>query len=163
MQINVGCEKVFDCPQPTPMILNLNVHFTRVSDLVGRDALIVDPPIPMKGYRDDFGNWCTRIVAPAGRTRVTSDAVVRDSGLPDVIVGDARQIAVADLPARQPVLRYRSPLADRVEPVRPDAARMGPRSGDLRLRPSPHHVRLSAGGQHPYGAGGLQRPGGRVP
>jgi len=26
-------------PQPTPMILNPNVHFTRVSDLVGRDDL----------------------------------------------------------------------------------------------------------------------------
>ena len=63
MQINVGFEMIFDCPQPTPMILNLNVHFTRVSDLVGRD-LMIDPPIPMAGYRDDFGNWCTRIVAP---------------------------------------------------------------------------------------------------
>jgi transglutaminase-like putative cysteine protease len=98
MEIRVGFEMVFDCPQPTPMILNLNVHFSRVSDLIGRDALIVDPSIPMKGYRDDFGNWCTRIVAPAGITRVTSDAVVRDSGLPDVIVPDAQQIPVEDLP-----------------------------------------------------------------
>jgi transglutaminase-like putative cysteine protease len=98
MQIRVGFEMVFDCPQPTPMIFNLNVHFTRVSDLVGRDALMFDPPIPVAGYRDDFGNWCTRIVAPTGRTRVTSDAVVRDSGLPDAIVPDAQQIPVQDLP-----------------------------------------------------------------
>jgi transglutaminase-like putative cysteine protease len=98
VQIRVGFEMVFDCPQPTPMIFNLNVHFTRVSDLVGRDALMFDPPIAMAGYRDDFGNWCTRIVAPTGRTRVTSDAVVRDSGLPDAIVPDAQQIPVPDLP-----------------------------------------------------------------
>jgi transglutaminase-like putative cysteine protease len=98
MQINVGFEMIFDCPQPTPMILNLNVHYTRVSDLIGRDSLMVDPPIPMAGYRDDFGNWCTRIVAPAGSTRITADAVVNDSGLPDIIVPEAQQIPVPDLP-----------------------------------------------------------------
>ena len=37
MQIRAGFEMIYDCPQPTPMIFNLNVHFTRVSDLVGRD------------------------------------------------------------------------------------------------------------------------------
>jgi hypothetical protein len=89
---------IFDCPKPTPMILNLNVHFTRVSDLIGRDALVFDPPVPMAGYRDDFGNWCTRIVAPKGRTRVTADAVVNDSGLPDILVPQAQQIPVPDLP-----------------------------------------------------------------
>ena len=66
MQIHVGFEMIYDCPQPTPMIFNLNVHFTRVSDLVGRDDLVFDPPVPMAAYRDGFGNWCTRIVAPAG-------------------------------------------------------------------------------------------------
>ena len=53
---------------------------------------------PIAAYRDDFGNWCTRIVAPTGRTRVTADAVVNDSGLPDVIVPEAQQIPVPDLP-----------------------------------------------------------------
>ncbi|MGK2903587.1 MAG: transglutaminase-like domain-containing protein [Mycobacterium sp.] len=98
MKINVGFEMIFDCPKPTPMIFNLNVHFTRVSDLVTRDMLLVDPPVPMKAYRDDFGNWCTRIVAPKGRSRVTADAIVNDSGLPEVMVRDAKQIPVQDLP-----------------------------------------------------------------
>ncbi|MGO8962373.1 transglutaminase-like domain-containing protein [Mycobacterium sp.] len=80
------------------MIFNLNVHFTRVSDLVGRDVLVVDPPVPMAAYRDDFGNWCTRIVAPQGRTRISADALVNDTGLPDVIVPQAQQIPVPDLP-----------------------------------------------------------------
>ncbi|MDT5148594.1 MAG: hypothetical protein QOI01_327 [Mycobacterium sp.] len=98
MRIHVGFEMVFDCPRPTPMIFNLNVHFTRVSDLVGRDVLLVDPPVPMAAYRDDFGNWCTRIVAPTGRTRVFADAVVNDSGLPDVLVPQAQEIPVPELP-----------------------------------------------------------------
>ena len=34
MQIRVGFEMTYDCPQPTPMLMALNVHFTRVSDLV---------------------------------------------------------------------------------------------------------------------------------
>ena len=98
MQIRVGFELIYDCPQPTPMIFNLNVHFTRVGDLVGRDDLVVDPPVPVSAYRDSFGNWCTRIVAPQGRTRVTAEAIVNDSGLIDPIVPGAQQIPVQDLP-----------------------------------------------------------------
>jgi len=43
-------------------------------------------------------NWCSRIKAPAGRIRLTSTAVVRDSGQPDTIVAAAGQHAVEDLP-----------------------------------------------------------------
>lgn len=98
MQIRVGFEMVYDCPQPTPMVLNLNVHYTRVSDLVGRDDLVVDPPVPMSAYRDSFGNWCTRLVAPKGRTRISANALVNDSGIPDVVAPHAQQHAVQDLP-----------------------------------------------------------------
>ena len=98
MRIRVGFEMIFDCPKPTPMILNLNVHFTRVSDLLGRDALVFDPPVPVAAYRDGFGNWCTRIVAPKGPTRVSADVLVNDTGVPDVIVPEAQQIPVPDLP-----------------------------------------------------------------
>src|SRR4030095_3424551 len=91
-------ELIYDCPQPTPMIFNLNVHFTRVSDLVGRDNLVVDPPAPITGYRGRFCNGRTRIVAPVGQTRVTADALLNDTGAPDVIVPEAQQISVQDLP-----------------------------------------------------------------
>ena len=98
MQIRVGFEMIYDCPQPTPMILNLNVHYTRVSDLVSRDDLKFEPSFPVAAYRDSFGNWCTRIVAPKGRTRIAADAVVNDAGAPDVIVPQARQLPVQELP-----------------------------------------------------------------
>lgn len=98
MKIRDGFEMTYDCPQPTPIIFNVNVHFTRVSDLLGRDDLVTDPPVPMKAYRDSFGNWCTRIVAPAGRTRVSAGAVVNDSGLADRVFPDAMQLPVPDLP-----------------------------------------------------------------
>ena len=98
MQIRVGFEMIYECPQPTPMILNLNVHHTRVSDLIGRDDLLFSPSIPTFAYRDSFGNWCTRIVAPQGNLRIHADVVVNDSGIPDVIAPQAQQIAVPDLP-----------------------------------------------------------------
>ena len=98
MHIHVGFEMIYDSPQPTPIIFNLNVHFTRVSDLLGRDDLVVDPPVPITAYRDGFGNWCTRIVAPTGHTSVSADALVNDTGVPDVIVPEAQQIPVPDLP-----------------------------------------------------------------
>ena len=98
MQIRVGFEMIHDCPQPVPMIFNVNVHFTRAPDLVGRETLVFDPPVPIAAYRDSYGNWCTRIVAPAGRTRISADVVVNDSGRPDPYVPEAQQTPVQDLP-----------------------------------------------------------------
>jgi transglutaminase-like putative cysteine protease len=54
--------------------------------------------VPVSSYRDGFGNWCSRIVAPAGRIRLRTLALVQDSGLPDAVVPNARQIPVEDLP-----------------------------------------------------------------
>ena len=80
----VGYELIYDCPQPTPMMLVLNIHYTRASDLAVPDHVITDPSIPIAVYRDSFGNWCSRIVAPKGQIRITSTAVVNDSGEPEV-------------------------------------------------------------------------------
>ena len=98
MKLRVGYELQYAFPQPTPAILMLNVHFTRVSDLAAPDHIIISPSVPISGYRDGFGNWCSRIVAPAGKVHISTDAVVRDSGLPDPAVPDARQVSVEDLP-----------------------------------------------------------------
>ena len=98
MQIRVGYELTYDCPPPTPMVLTLHVHFTRVSDLIVPDHLITRPPVPMTAYRDAFGNWCSRIVAPKGEIRISADAVVNDSGQPDPVVASAQQHLVPELP-----------------------------------------------------------------
>ena len=89
---------VYDCPQSTPMILMLSIHYTRVSDIVVPDQLVANPAVPIEAYRDGFGNWCSRIVAPAGRTRLSADAIVTSTGEPDVIADLARQCPVQDLP-----------------------------------------------------------------
>jgi transglutaminase-like putative cysteine protease len=98
MQIRVGYELVFDCPQPIPMILTLHIHSTRVSDISVPDYLVTSPSVPIAAYRDGFGNWCSRIVAPTGEIKLTTDAVVRDTGKPDAIAEWAQQIPVQNLP-----------------------------------------------------------------
>ncbi len=98
MKFRVGYELQYEFPQPTPIIATLNIHFTRVSDLATPDHVVVDPSVPISGYRDGFGNWCSRLVAPSGRMRISTDAVVRDSGRPDPVAADARQIPVEELP-----------------------------------------------------------------
>jgi transglutaminase-like putative cysteine protease len=98
MQIRVGYEFIYNFPQPTPMILTVSVHYSRASDIVVPDHLTTDPSVPLTAYRDGFGNWCSRIVAPPGRIRIKGSGVVRDTGLPDVIVPSARQHPVKDLP-----------------------------------------------------------------
>jgi len=98
MLIQVGFELVFNCLQRTPMILMVNVHYSRASDIVSPDCLTTDPETPITAYRDGFGNWCSRIVAPIGRIRLKSDGVVRDSAKPDVVTTFAQQHALQDLP-----------------------------------------------------------------
>lgn len=80
------------------MILMLNTHFSRASDVIVPDHMIAEPPVAISPYRDIFGNWCSRIVAPQGRLRLSAHGVVNDSGLPDEIVSDARQHPVEELP-----------------------------------------------------------------
>jgi transglutaminase-like putative cysteine protease len=98
MQIRIGYELIYDCPQPTPMLLTLHVHYTRVSAIVIPDHLITRPSIPITSYRDAFGNWCSRIVAPKGEIRLSADAVVNDTGEPDVVAAQAYQHQVQELP-----------------------------------------------------------------
>ncbi len=112
MNFRVGYELQYAFPQPTPAILMLNIHFSRVSDLAMPDNMIISPSVPVSGYRDGFGNWCSRIVAPAGRTVISSDFVVRDTGRPDPAVPDARQVPVEELPEEALVFLLASRFCD---------------------------------------------------
>jgi len=98
VQIRLGYELIYRCLQATPMILNLNIHYTRTSDLIRADIMLTDPWVPLVLYRDGFGNLCTRLVAPAGRMRITADAVINDHGLAEPVIPNAQQHPVESLP-----------------------------------------------------------------
>lgn len=99
MRLRLGCRLSFQLAAPTPMILLLNVHYSRASDLERPDLLVTDPGVPIESYRDGFGNWCSRLLAPAGRMTVMTDGVIRDSGLSDPADFSAIQHPVQDLPS----------------------------------------------------------------
>jgi transglutaminase-like putative cysteine protease len=98
MQIRAGYEIVYQCSQQTPMILMVHIHYSRAGDIIVADQLTTDPLVPVTAHRDVYGNWCSRIVAPVGRIRLTTNAVVRDTGQPDPQDPGARQHEVRDLP-----------------------------------------------------------------
>jgi transglutaminase-like putative cysteine protease len=98
MRIRAGYEITYECPQPTPMLLMLNVHASRSQDLETPDVVRTAPQIQIAQYHDGFGNLCSRLVLPAGRTVLSADFVVRDSGLPDPISPEAIQHPVENLP-----------------------------------------------------------------
>jgi len=98
MKIRLGYELVFDCPKPTPMILSLNVHSSRVADLLVSDHKVADPPISIATYFDSFGNKCARIVAPKGTLRLHTEAIIHDNGMPDVVNPLAKQTPIEQLP-----------------------------------------------------------------
>jgi transglutaminase-like putative cysteine protease len=98
MQLRAGYELIYTFPQPTPIILFVNIHHSRASDIVVPDLLTAEPAIPINIHRDALGNQSTRLLAPAGHLRLTADAIIRDSGLPDEIASSAIQHGVQDLP-----------------------------------------------------------------
>ena len=98
MRIRCGYDIVYGCPAPTPIVLMLDLRPERAADLETPDILTIAPDVPRRRYQDQFGNVCTRIVAPAGEVRFSSSFVVRDSGLADERAPDAKQHRVEDLP-----------------------------------------------------------------
>jgi transglutaminase-like putative cysteine protease len=86
------------------MVVLLNVHPTRVHDLLEPDELQIEPKVDAKSYFDSFGNHCVRFVAPPGHLRLSSSTLIQDSGQTDEVNWDARQSAVGDLPDE--ILRY---------------------------------------------------------
>jgi transglutaminase-like putative cysteine protease len=98
MKLRIGYDLSYACPQPMPMILMLNVHSSRAADLLVPDFMQTEPRVPVTGCHDAFGNWCSRIVAPTGLLRLRADALIYDSGRPDVVARGARQTPVEALP-----------------------------------------------------------------
>ena len=100
MLIRIGFDIAFTAQQPMPMLAMLSVHPSRVAGPGrARESSLRDPPAPIYYYHDSFGNFCGRLVPPQGRRDcLRNRVIVRDSGLPDPVAPDARQIPVAELP-----------------------------------------------------------------
>ena len=104
MLIRLGFDIQFEIPSPVPMIALFHVHPSRRGDLREPDEPQLTPAVLFDKYEDSFGNICTRFVAPAGKLQLYNSTLIEDSGKPDLVSPEARQVPVEDLPPE--VLRF---------------------------------------------------------
>jgi transglutaminase-like putative cysteine protease len=104
MILRLGYDIQFELPASVAMVALLNVHPSRVTDLRGPDELRVEPAAQMESFIDSFGNRCARFVAQQGPLRLSNSTLIYDSGQPDRLSPDAREIPVQELPHE--ALRY---------------------------------------------------------
>lgn len=98
MLIRYGYEMTLTCPQPTPVVCQLDVHPSRLPSIRSVQPFTTNPWIMSSIYADLFGNHCRRFVAPAGDLTFSSGGIIEDSGLPDPVVPNAAEIPVGLLP-----------------------------------------------------------------
>ncbi|MGB6691359.1 MAG: transglutaminase family protein [Terracidiphilus sp.] len=98
MLIRLAYDIRFDVPAQVAMVALLNIHPSRVHDLIEPDELRIEPCVPVTSYIDSFGNRCARFVAPPGSLRLSNTTLIRDSGFPDTLNLSAREASVGDLP-----------------------------------------------------------------
>ncbi len=104
MLIRLGFDIQFDIPSPVAMVALYHVHRSRRPDLRGPDEPRIIPTVPFDEYADSFGNVCTRFVAPAGKLQLYHSTLIEDSGEPDEVNPNARQLPVEHVPPE--VLRH---------------------------------------------------------
>ena len=98
MLLKLGFEIVHDCAGPTPILAMLSVRPERLPDLVTPEVIRVSPDVPIHHYTDRFGNTCSRLVAPAGRSAISADFTLLDNRKPDADFRGAQQHPVEELP-----------------------------------------------------------------
>jgi len=100
MLIRIGFDIELQVTAPTALIHMLQVHPSRAGDLQGGENLEISPALHTGHYIDGFGNRCARVRIPQGvdSVRLRNQALVYDTGQPDPVHLEARQLAAAELP-----------------------------------------------------------------
>ncbi|WP_367848511.1 transglutaminase family protein [Rhodoferax sp. WC2427] len=101
MYIKIGFDIELAISAPMALIHLLHVHPSRRGDLLAPQVVEVLPNLAVEDYFDGFGNLCSRVNAPLGVTQVgfRSEAIIRDSGLPDEVNWGAWQHDPTVLPS----------------------------------------------------------------
>ncbi len=99
MKIRFGYQIEYEAPAATHVIFMLHAQPANGQRLLQKDDMRFEPLAAHTSYIDGFGNRCTRVELPAGRSRITADALIEDSGEPEAEVLSAKQHPVKDLPS----------------------------------------------------------------
>jgi transglutaminase-like putative cysteine protease len=96
--IQGGYDIAFEFKAETPMLLQVHLRPELRANLQAPEQFSLNPAVRYRTYTDDFGNLCTRLVAPVGTLTLSNRFVIRDSGVQDTMPWGARQAEVDDLP-----------------------------------------------------------------
>ena len=113
MRIRAGYELVYECLKSNADDPSPQHPSVPEIDLLTDQSLRFTPHVSHRDFIDPSGNVCTRIIAPAGRTTISTEFEIYDNGHPDILAEGAVQHAVDDLPddvlpfrlLNQPLLR----------------------------------------------------------
>ncbi len=99
MLIRYGYEMSLTFPRATAAVCLLSAHEDRSPDFHASETFCTTPEVPTSIYRDMYGNRCRRLTAPQGDLTIKGDSIIVDSGKPDPVKPDARELPVTDLPS----------------------------------------------------------------
>lgn len=99
----------FELPHASAMVAMLHLHPSLEPRVRSGNVLVIEHLEPgvapgfgeligTTGYRDSFGNRCSRLVAPAGLLRLSGTNTVDIDGMPDAVDVSAKQAPIQDLP-----------------------------------------------------------------
>jgi len=108
----------FELDKPTPIVAMLHLHPSLAPCVRAGDQLLIEHEQPgiasgfgrqlaMSEYADTFGNRCSRLLAPAGRLRLSGSNLVEMEEAPDPAAPDAQQVPIQKLPSE--VLQFLLP------------------------------------------------------
>jgi len=75
MWLRTSCDMNFDIPEPTPFILMLRMR-SGAQQWVASEKFVLSPSVPVFEFTDIYGNLCQRLIAPAGRFLIYTEAEV---------------------------------------------------------------------------------------
>jgi transglutaminase-like putative cysteine protease len=105
MQLNAGCELLFEAQGPTPLVLMLRPR-SGAGQWIMREEYQIRPAVYVTEFSDMYGNLCQRVVAPQGPFSIHFSATVQTTDAIDVAPG-APYTPVENLP--DDVLHYTLP------------------------------------------------------
>ena len=88
MQLEAGCQLLFETIAPSPLILMLKPRSGLGQQVIQADCRF-QPQVPVVEYIDSYGNLCQRLIVPEGPLQINATAIADVSDHIDVQPGAA--------------------------------------------------------------------------
>ncbi len=88
MQLEAGCQLLFETIAPSPLVLMLKPRSGLGQQVIQADCRF-QPQVPVVEYIDSYGNLCQRLIVPEGPLQISATAIAEVSDHIDVQPGAA--------------------------------------------------------------------------